>query len=322
MEGQLLRGIFLVMEAIERANEYSEDKLSKLRSAIKDIVPADEMVIINGSFARREASAGSDIDFYIVTGSDNAALPPWAGGVRAKIAEIVPISPAEDGVFAQVERLETLIRNIGGEQDDNHNITRRMLLLLEGDWLFNETGLKDIRRKILERYIAEGMKDHQLALFLLNDIVRYYRTMAVDYEFKTVEISRVKPWGIRNIKLMFSRKLLYASGLFSVATTADRTRSRKISDLEDLFNLPVIERMISICGKLNSQSVLDSYDRFLNELEKEKVRAHLKGLNKDGREDVIFRDLKNEGHQFTRELLKLFERTFDTTHPIRRAIIF
>jgi hypothetical protein len=310
------------MEAIERAKLYSEDKLSRLRGAIKGLVPADEMVVINGSFARREASAGSDIDFYIVTCSDDQTVPPWAEIVREEIAKIVPISPAEDGAFAQVERLETLIRNIGGEYDDNHNITRRMLLLLEGEWLFNEAGLKDIRRKILERYIAEGMKDHQLALFLLNDIVRYYRTMAVDYEFKTVEISKVKPWGIRNIKLMFSRKLLYASGLFSVATTADRTRFRKISELETLFDLPVIERVVTICGKPNSQSVLESYDRFLNELEKEEVRAHLKGLERDGREDVTFRDLKNEGHHFTRELLKLFESTFDTTHPIRRAIIF
>ena len=68
--------------------------------------------------------------------------------------------------------------------------------------------------------------------------------------------------------------------------------------------------MVDICGKSNAQSVLESYDRFLNEFEKEKCRTHLKGLDKDGREDVVFRDLKNEGHHFTRELLKLFEKTF------------
>ncbi len=58
------------MKAIERAKEYSEGRLLALRNAIKGIVPADEMVIINGSFARREASAGSDIDVYIVTRSE------------------------------------------------------------------------------------------------------------------------------------------------------------------------------------------------------------------------------------------------------------
>lgn len=310
------------MKAIERAREYSEERLSLVRNAIKDLVPPDEMVVINGSFARREASAGSDIDFYIVTRSEEKSPPPWAANVRAAIEKIVPISPAEDGAFAQVEPLDALIRNIGGEQDDNHNITRRMLLLLEGEWLFNEAGLKDIRRKILERYIADGITDHQLALFLLNDVVRYYRTMAVDYEFKTVEIPKVKPWGIRNIKLIFSRKLLYASGLFSVAMTADRSRSHKISELEKLFDMPVIDRMIKICGNSNSQIVLESYNHFLSKLEDEGIRAHLKSLGKDGRNDPVFRELKNDGHHFTRELLKLFERTFDTTHPIRKAIIF
>jgi len=309
-----------VINAIEGAKNYSNEKLHLLRESIKALVPPDEMVLINGSFARREASKESDVDFYIVTRTEDLK-PKWADQVKTEIEKIVPISPAEDGAFFHVEQLETLIKNIGGEHDNNHNLTRRMLLLLEGEWLFNSLGLKDIRRKILERYIAEGITDHQLALFLLNDIVRYYRTMAVDYEFKTVE-TRKKPWAIRNIKLIFSRKLLYASGLFSVATTAERTRLQKISELERLFEIPVIDRMQAICGAA-ARPMLDSYNHFLSKLEDKSTRDHLNSLKKEQRQDdIIFRELKNEGHHFTRELLKLFESTFDSTHPIRRAIIF
>src|SRR6266536_429650 len=304
------------MKAIETAKKYSDEKLDLLREAIKDLVPPDEMVLINGSFARREASEGSDVDFYIVT-REKDLEPKWADQVKDAIEKIVPIGPAEDGAFYHVEQLETLISNIGGERDDNHNITRRMLLLLEGEWLFNEVGLKDIRRKVLEHYIADGITDHQLALFLLNDIVRYYRTMAVDYEFKTVETKKVKPWAIRNVKLIFSRKLLYASGLFSVATTAERTRLQKISELERLFGLTVIDRMQAICGAA-ARPMLQSYDHFLSQLEDTSTRDHLKSLPKEQRQhDIVFRELKNEGHHFTRELLKLFENTFDSTHPIR-----
>jgi predicted nucleotidyltransferase len=310
-----------VTKAIEDAKKYSDAKLALLRESIKTLVPPDEMVFINGSFARREASEGSDVDFYIVTQKEGEHSQ-WADQIKIEIEKIVPISPAEDGAFYHVEQLETLIKNIGGEHDNNHNLTRRMLLLLEGEWLFNGLGLKDIRRKILERYIAEGITDHQIALFLLNDIVRYYRTMAVDYEFKTVETKKVKPWAIRNIKLIFSRKLLYASGLFSVATTAERTRSQKISELEKLFDLTVIDRMRCICGD-SARPMLDSYNHFLSKLGDTSTRTHLNSLKKEQRQDdTIFRELKNEGHHFTRELLKLFESTFDSTHPIRRNIIF
>ena len=247
---------------------------------------------------------------------------PWVKSVRTAIHGIVPIAPAAGGAFSEVVSRDDMLVNIGGENDSNQNITRRMLFLLEGEWLFNADGLKQVRRQILERYIAEGMTDHQLALFLLNDIIRYYRTIAVDYEFKTVEGQSPKPWGIRNIKLVFSRKLLYASGLFSVAMTADRVRESKIAILEDLFAVPVIDRMVNICGRARLKSVLGCYNRFSERLECRHVRERLNTLQKHERNDPLFRELKNEGHHFTRELLKLFEGTFDSTHPIRRAVVF
>lgn len=317
--------------AIERAKQHTESKLDALRNRLANMGLHEDVVVLTcGSYARREASPESDIDFFIITSQppprsgqpfDMITLP-WAESVREAINEVVPIEPAAGGAFAKVESRNSMLVNIGGEQDSNQNITRRMLFLLEGEWLFNADGLKQVRRQILERYIGEGMTDHQLALFLLNDIIRYYRTIAVDYEFKTVEGGDPKPWGIRNIKLVFSRKLLYASGLFSVAMTADRDRERKITILEYLFEMPVIDRMESICGRARCEGVLASYGRFLERLEDQSVRERLKELQKEERSDPLFRELKNEGHYFTRELLKLFEGTFDSTHPIRRAVVF
>jgi nucleotidyltransferase-like protein len=316
--------------AIERAKLHSDTTLDALRRRLATIAPEGETILTCGSYARREASAESDIDFFIITqqsastpeGEINAVGLPWVASIRDAINAIVPIEPAEGGAFSTVEPKEAILRNIGGEHDSNQKITRRMLILLEGEWLFNAEGLKRIRRQILERYIADGMTDHQLALFLLNDIIRYCRTMAVDYEFKTAEGENPKPWGIRNIKLVFSRKLLYTSGLFSVALTADRDREHKINRLEELFAIPVIDRMIQICGDSNMRPVLDCYNHFLERLEKPEVREQLKILKKSERADPLFRELKNEGHHFTRELLKLFEKTFDSTHPIRRAVVF
>lgn len=313
---------------IESCRIHSDEKLSLLRESLSGLVPSKNIVLTCGSYARREASEHSDLDYFVITSSEvdlsNAVAAslemPWLGEIKRAISQIVKVEPSNGGAFAKVEKFKSMVENIGGDHDTNHKITRRMLFLLEGEPLYNQDGLRILRRKILEKYINEKITDHQLALFLLNDIIRYYRTMATDYEFKINE--DFKPWGIRNIKLVFSRKLLYASGLFSVAVTADRMRERKIRSLEHLFDLPVIDRMTEICGKEQMTGVLSSYSYFLEKFEKESIRNHLKVLKIEDRNDPVFRDLKNEGHHFTRELLKLFENKFDSTHPIRKAVVF
>jgi HD superfamily phosphohydrolase len=315
------------MTAIARAISFSNTRLGQLRDRLRGIVPPGELVLTCGSYARREASESSDLDFFIISSDPdfdpNHEEASWVERAQEIIGSIVLIEPAEEGAFAKVERLASFLQNIGGEQDTNAKITRRMLFLLEGEWLSSSEKFKEVRRSILERYIRDSISHHQLALFLLNDIIRYYRTIAVDYEFKTSEGAKPKAWGIRNIKLIFSRKLLYASGLFSVAATADRTRERKIEILEELFSLPVIERMEFICGTAAFAGARKSYEYFLSMLEEPSVRDRLRALTPEHRQaDPIFRDLKNESHHFTRELLKLFEWTFDSTHPIRRAVIF
>lgn len=307
--------------AYERSSGYSECKLGELRGRLGRLSLGDVTVLVCGSYARREASKHSDIDFFVISRDTNGEYLPIED-IRSEIRQIVPNEPSKDGAFGVKVNREEILGNIGGDDDDNRNITRRMLFLLEGEWLFNESEFRSFRRKILEKYIHESMTDHQLALFLLNDIIRYYRTVAVDYEFKISDNESSKPWAIRNIKLVFSRKLLYASGLFSIAMTADRARDEKIEILESLFELPVMDRMMAICGSAKMDPVLASYNRFLSVLEDSTDRRHLETLEKSNREDSRFRHIKNEGHHFTRELLKVFESTFDSTHPIRRAVVF
>lgn len=305
----------------ERCSAFSEQRISELREKLNGLTFDDRIVLLCGSFARREASEQSDIDFSIISDQEHNDSD-LIDSVRTTINNVVPTSPASGGVFGNEVERAGILSNIGGQNDSNANITHRVLILLEGEWLVNPDGLREFRRAILKRYIQAGMTDHQLALFLLNDIVRYYRTVAVDYEFKTSKDGDSKPWAIRNIKLVFSRKLLYASGLFSIGMTADRARNDKIQILEELFELPVIDRMKRICGESRIEGVLESYNKFLGELENPEVRERLVRLKPTERQDPVFRRVKNEGHHFTRELLKLFENTFDSTHPIRRAVIF
>ncbi|MCJ2114475.1 hypothetical protein MKK64_25240 [Methylobacterium sp. E-025] len=307
----------------ERSKHFSDEKLKALREGLGGLVPPGEAVVTCGSYARREASDNSDLDYFIITqSSDEQPDHSWGTKVREVIGGLVKTEPALGGAFSGVIHRASMTKDIGGDGDDNAHFTRRMLFLLEGAYLANEFEIRSFRREILERYIGDKITNPQIALFLLNDVIRYYRTMAVDYEFKTVEGTKPKPWGLRNIKLVFSRKLLYASGLFSVAMTIDRTRDKKIETLEALFDLPVIDRMQCICGRNAMENVLERYNVFLDRLEDQNVRARLTALTRDQRSDDLFREIKNEGHLFTRELLKLFDKSFDSTHPIRKAVLF
>lgn len=309
------------------SSDYSIRVLSGLREELGlSTRPDGEIIITCGSYSRREASPQSDLDYFVVMPEGDTGKPKTdsarASFIEETISKAVSKPPATGGAFANCHTCEEILANIGGDSDGNKNLTRRILLLLEGDWLAGESAFKGLRRAILEKYISQNINDHQLSLFLLNDVIRYYRTVTVDYEFKVFQATPAKPWGVRYIKLIFSRKLLYASGLFSVALTADRRRDRKIDILEDMLSLSCLDRIRNICGASRTEKLASTYERFLEFMSIDKNRAYLDSLKPEERStDPIFRDLKSEGHTFTRELLSLFETTFDTTHPIRRAVV-
>jgi hypothetical protein len=85
-----------------------------------------------------------------------------------------------------------LVHLIGGEADSNRNTTRRILLLLESRGMVDDDRVRDrVVRNILKRYLQEDLGYHafhdwkrRVPRFLLNDIVRFWRTMTVDYATK------------------------------------------------------------------------------------------------------------------------------------------
>ena len=314
------------LNSLAHCLEHSKKTLDSLRRQLRAIEhPAlcqRDTVLVCGSYGRREASEHSDIDYFMVyDGKERReSCQEFVTKVANTACELGLNAPASDGPFAKPKRRDSIVRNIGGNKDSNEKITRRVLLLLEGDWLLNKEGFRSLRKEILECYVREEIPDHHVTLFLLNDIIRYWRTVCVDYEYKTRESG--KSWAIRNVKLVFSRKLLYASGLFSVARTADLSRERKLEELESLFDLSPLDRLVEICGVAATVPMLRSYDAFLACVGDKGKRECLDKLGPNERDDPIFREIKNEGYRFTRELLKLFEGTFHSSHPIRRAIVY
>lgn len=318
---RLRQEAFQELPSIKAAREHNDGLLKKLREHQHALQSKSDMLVCTvGSLARRELSSQSDVDLFTIVkvpGLKSSA----AEEIETVTDELVKIAgrpPADDGAFAEVEDLDAMLANIGGNDDYNEKITRRVLFLLEGEWLTNEGLFNETRKLFINKYVKDTITSHQMALFLLNDIIRYYRTICVDFEFKTTEGK--KPWGTRNIKLVFSRKLLYFSGVLAIAETVQRGHEEKREILLELFAMPVVDRLLAICGG-RAHEALRLYDRFLGELGKPEVRSELNATTIETREKVeSFRRLKDDGHRFSWELLSLFSHVYPPSHPIHRAI--
>ena len=175
---------------------FSDRKLEELRAKLPTIVPAGELVVTCGSYARREAAPDFDMDFFSVSTSADGENPDWLEGLEGAVTAIGAKPLARGGAFSAVIPTAELLKNYGGSHDTNGTITRRMLYLLEGEYLTENDRFVELRTKILEKYVSNTPRDHQLAFYLLNDLIRYWRTIAVDYAEKTHGADKPKPWAI------------------------------------------------------------------------------------------------------------------------------
>ncbi len=306
------------MKSIERARNRSESGIVTLRQLASDVFGSEAGLIIgvNGSYARREATSGSDIDlFYLISGRGELEVAKRQI-FEGKIRDCGFKMPAAGGVFSNALRTDELLRNIGGLDDSNASLTRRLLLLLEGEWLFNRDCYLRTRNELLSRYVSEFTPRGKIALFLLNDIIRYWRTICVDYEYKTSGGGKSK--GIRLVKLRFSRMFLAFGGIVAVAETFELDPREKIRRLDELFSLDVLSRVESVMGHL-AENAISLYGEFLEALDNGTTREKLSVKEYEGA--VEFVELRNKGREFKDELIAILAAKYSTSHPIHKALL-
>lgn len=306
--------------------EFSEDIVEKIRTDLssKTMPNNDFCVVVTGSYGRNEASSVSDMDWFIISkeGFNIDDSETIKHIVTEAVNNLVEKNVGETGTFGGIIKESELLVNFGGDKETNQDFTRRMLYMLESKWLFNEKQYVSLKKTILEKYIKNDLPDSSLNRFMLNDVIRYYRTICTDYEYKVHENG--KSWGVRKIKLRFSRKLLYFSGLITIASTSNFSREKKIAKTLLLLDLTPIERIILIIGKQQTKKMLCYYKEFLDEISKDSVRESLNNINTrvQRKENLEYQHLKNLSQHFNWELEKCFSHEFPPSHPIHAALIF
>lgn len=283
---------------------------------------SDVSIVLMGSWGRAEVTAASDDDFMLlVHGAEREGVEP---SVEA-VADVLDSSPGTQGIFGVPVFSERLVHDIGLDRDDNSNLTRRMLFMLESVPVTGVEAYRAVREGVLDRYLDESVKAYRPPRFLLNDVVRYWRTICVDFAGK--EHEGPKKWGLRNAKLRTSRKILFAGGLLPVLECF-RFDLEKIRDyLEEQLDMLPTDRIAQ--SFLEHKAVepgartFGAYDEFVGRMNDEEFRSELRDVVRDNSADSsAFADIQRIGHELQDGLLALLYETRALPQVVRDYAIF
>lgn len=298
-----------------RARERTAERIARRRELLSELeVDGDATVVMMGSWGRRELTPRSDDDYMVLVRGARAGAPPRplpeAVGRAFAADPSGSAGPGREGIFAKVVWSADLVQRIGLDDDSNTNLTRRMLLMLESVAACNPEVLEGTRRDVLDDYLSDSLKDFRPPRFLLNDLVRYWRTIGVDFVAKDRKRAG-EGWGLRNAKLRTSRKLLFASGLLPVLRCHELTAGQIPDFLAEQLALPPVDRVAAAFLRyeelISGAAVFAAYDRFLRLIGDEQVRAELQALDGRAAADAseVFAEVTMLGQAIERGLLRL-----------------
>ncbi len=295
----------------------------------------DTSLVVFGSLARGEWTGGSDLDWtYLVDGqanSDHLRIVREISDVLSRHRELFR-APGPTGIFGNLAFSHELIHQIGGQADTNRNTTQRVLLLLESAVIGKGTQAYDrVLRAVINRYLEEDShlltddrKRYRVPRFLLNDFVRFWRTMAVDFASKQRDRGG-EGWGLRNAKLRMSRKMIFASGLlvcFScnldsalqtrISTDKSAIRLELVNHIRDSVRMTPLKILDKFLRQLDipeqiQRDFFASYSEFLGLLDNEESRNRLQNLRaSESGTDPVFQQVKQISAVFERSLDHIF----------------
>lgn len=205
------------------------------------------------------------------------------------------------------------MERIGLEQDTNLNHSRRALLLQESCSIYDPKAHSQLLGLLIDRYLVDYATPKKgVPRFLLNDFIRYWRTIAVDYQAKRWE-GGAKEWGLRYLKLRISRKLAFAGGLVSILLAPEATKEYFVRQ----FSMPSLARLAQLFERLDKahwdslRTVFRVADYFVGKLENEEFRIEAKKVEttSDVKEDSAFHDAMSKAEELQTALEDIFFRS-------------
>ena len=321
------------LPALEKAARDSDQIINDFKNELNDFLGKEFLnkhkkdlertdVILLGSIARRESTIASDCHYYILQNGASPEVTRKLIDAAERVRERHGIKESGgQGVFGKIVIAPNLYESIGLEVDSNNNMTRRILLLAESEPVTVGETHKEVIDNIILRYCSDYLPPNRkeddpvkVPRYLLNDLVRYWRTMAVDFGTKRWQTSKDET-NVRLAKLMITRKILFAGPLATLLLVPQKIRKNKelAEYLKQSFEKSPLAQLTGTLDLLNNISktalkeLLRSYDEFIKILSSPKEREILEGLGKGkGQDSETWKKCKRLGETTQKSLEKIF----------------
>jgi len=321
------------LPAIEKAAGDSEQIIEDFKNELdeflgekfltkneKDLERTD--VILLGSIARREYTLTSDCDYYILQNGASPEVSRKLIDAAEKIRERHGMGePGLQGMFGKIVVAPNLYESIGLEVDSNTNMTRRILLLAESEPVTKGETHREVIENILKRYCSDYLPPNRkedspvkVPRYFLNDLVRYWRTMAVDFGTKRWQTSK-DVTNVRLAKLMITRKLLFAGPLATLLLVPQKIKKNEelhkylIQSFKPspLAQLAGTVDLLCDTSKAALKNLLISYDEFIQLLSSDKERKILQSHEEGkGQQSKTWEKCKQIGAKIQKSLEIIF----------------
>jgi predicted nucleotidyltransferase len=256
-------------KALSLRRNNSDERLSELKKKFREHGVFNDTsisVFCAGSLGRGDSGIRSDLDLFVISGkAQRSRLEDLT--LFARVIEINDSFSKEkisnDGEYLKIYPIAKMLEVLGQPTDDSDNMfTARMLMLLESQPVTNVSLYDRLVTEVLEHYFRDSDgKDKFRPLFLLNDLLRYWRTLCLNYE--KIRNDPGRPWWKKNINLKFSRMIT----VFGTVLPLIAMRNPTEDDVYALVQLSPLERFAKGLDESENTELLAGFSGFLDAYE-------------------------------------------------------